>query len=81
MSWGWGVYRESWRENSCTFPNSLPCSLAPPDSWELWLGEGGLLSFFPQQNLLPGNAPRQVCFHLGTGPLVLQWPSALLDPY
>lgn len=46
----------------------------------LWLGDGGLLPSFPEQNLLPRNALRQVCFHLGTEPLVFQWPPALLDP-
>lgn len=47
----------------------------------LWLGEGGLLPSFPQQNWFPRNALRQVCLHLGTGPHVFQWPSTQLDPY
>lgn len=48
---------------------------------QLCRGESLLLPPFPEQNLLPRNALRQVCSHLGTGPLVFQWSSTLLDPY
>ena len=60
-----------------TFPVPF-CALWPHITLAgLWQSEGSLLPSIPQQNWLPRNALRHLCFCVSTGPLVSQWPSVL----
>lgn len=76
MRWGCGQ-GDLGEEIPITFPVPF-CALWPHITLAgLWQSEGSLLPSIPQQNWLPRNALRHLCFCVGTGPLVSQWPSVL----
>ena len=76
LRWGCGQ-GDLGEEIPITFPVPF-CALWPHITLAgLWQSEGSLLPSIPQQNWLPRNALRHLCFCVGTGPLVSQWPSVL----